>query len=66
LSTLITVCVGLQTFKAGVDQVVFWVFTPCLIADTLACQRKIETVLFFEKSMYTPNSTVIYGVETIG
>lgn len=33
---------------------------------TLACQRKIETVLFFETSMYTPNSTVIYGVENTG
>jgi len=34
LSTLNTECIGLQTFKAGVDQMMFWVLTPCLIADT--------------------------------
>jgi len=34
LSTLIIVCNGLQTFKAGVDQMMFWVLTTCLIADS--------------------------------
>lgn len=53
-------CIGLQTFKAGVDQMMFWGFDNVFdFRYTSACQRKIETLRFFETSMYTPNSSHI-------
>ena len=66
LSTLITIYFGLQNFRAGVDQMIFWGFDA--VTDgifTRACQKKIETVLFFETPMSTPDSTVVYDVKTM-